>query len=270
MQRRPDDAGVGRGTAGALQVQMRAVHALIVRDMMMRYGRANIGFLWVVLEPMILTAGVLVLWSALKAPYEHGVQIISLVMTGYMPLTLWRHMTQAGVFAFRRSMSLLYHRHITLLDAFIARMILEMIGTTTALVIVYLILFAAGLVSPFDDPGLALLGWVAMAMLSLGVAACIAVLTEYFEASEKFIQPFQYFMLPLSGAFFMIEWLPYDVQQLALLNPTVHCYEMIRAGLFGGGVVTHYTPWYPALCGVVLLAAGISRFEAVRDRLHTG
>ena len=257
-------------TAAAVKVQMRALHALIVREMMMRYGRDNIGFLWVVLEPMILTAGVLVLWSAIRAPYEHGVHVISLVMTGYMPLTLWRHITQAGIHAFRRSMSLLYHRHITLLDAFLARVILEFAGTTAALIIVYLVLLAAGLVSAFHDPGLALLGWVSMGVLSVGVAACIAVMTEYSEAMEKFIQPFQYFMLPLSGCFFMVEWLPYDVQQLALLNPSVHCYEMVRGGLFGEGVATHYTVWYPALFGAVLLAIGLSRFEAVRDRLHTG
>lgn len=270
MRRRLDERSTPNALSSGLTVQVRAVHALVVREMMMRYGRANIGFLWVVLEPMLLTSGVLILWSALKAPYEHGVQVISLVMTGYMPLTLWRHITQAGVHAFRRSMSLLYHRHITLFDAFIARMILEFAGTTTALVIVYLVLLAAGLVSPVHNPGIVVLGWLSMAALSVGVAACIAVLTEYSEASEKFIQPFQYFMLPLSGSFFMVEWLPYKVQQIALMNPSVHCYEMVRGGLFGEEVVTHYTVWYPALFGVVLFALGIARFDAVRDRLHTG
>ena len=47
--------------------------------------------------------------------------IVALVLTGYMPLTLWRHITNAGVFAFRRSIGLLYHRRITLVDTLLAR-----------------------------------------------------------------------------------------------------------------------------------------------------
>src|ERR1700720_262482 len=95
-----------------MQVQVRCVHALLIRDMMMRYGRHNIGFLWVVLEPMILTAGVMGVWSVIKPPYEHDVRVISLVLTGYMPLTLSRHMTNAGIFIFRRNLGLLYHRNV--------------------------------------------------------------------------------------------------------------------------------------------------------------
>src|SRR5262245_54023087 len=80
-----------------LAVQARCLKALMIRDMMMRYGRANIGFLWVILEPMILTAGVMAIWSLIRPPYEHGVQIVAIVLTGYMPLTLWRHIANAGV-----------------------------------------------------------------------------------------------------------------------------------------------------------------------------
>ena len=40
-----------------LRIQSRGVNALMIRELMMRYGRGNIGFLWLVLEPMILCAG---------------------------------------------------------------------------------------------------------------------------------------------------------------------------------------------------------------------
>ena len=103
-----------------LTVLARTLEALVIRDMMARYGRANIGFLWVVVEPMILTLGVMTIWSAMKSPYEHGVQVVALVMTGYMPLTLFRHLTNPAVFFYRRSIPLLYHRHVTLIDALIA------------------------------------------------------------------------------------------------------------------------------------------------------
>ncbi|MBU1213235.1 MAG: ABC transporter permease [Alphaproteobacteria bacterium] len=256
--------------SSAARVQLRCISALMVRDMMMRYGRENIGFLWIVLEPILLTAGVMVLWSFIKSGDEHGIGLLTLVMTGYLPLTLWRHISQAGVHAFRRSRGLLYHRHITLMDSLLSRLVLEFVGTSGALFLVYAVLALAGAVETLRDPGLALLGWVSMGVLSLGVAVCFAVITEYSEVSERFIQPLQYINLPISGAFFVVAWLPKAAADLALYNPSVHCYEMFRAGFIGDQVTMHYTPWYPAACGFVLLFFGLHFMNRVRDRLHFG
>lgn len=250
------------------RVQWRCLHALMIREMMVRYGRENVGFLWVILEPMILTAGVLALWSVLKSGYEHGVHIISLVLTGYMPLTLWRHIGQSGIYAFRRSSGILYHRHVSLLDAMYCRIVLEFAGTTCALVVVYIVLYLAGVVAPVVDPTLVVAGWMGMACLAAGLAVMFAVLTEWSETAERFIAPFQYLMLPISGVFFMVDWLPSVAQQVIWYNPPVHTYEMFRAGFFGDSVQTHYTWWYPYLWGLGLTAAGLWGIEKVRDRIH--
>jgi capsular polysaccharide transport system permease protein len=259
-----EQASLRRGLA----VQVRCLRALVLRDMMKRYGRANIGFLWVILEPMILTAGVMVVWSFLKPAYEHGIEIVSLVLTGYMPLTLWRHVTNSGVRMFQGSIGLLYHRNISLIDIFLARVTLELTGTTCALIFVYCVLLAAGLVTPIADIGLVIAAWLTMFLLSAGAALGFAILTEYSEVTERFVQPFQYLMLPLSGTFFMVEWLPTEGRELIWYNPTVHCFEMFRAGFFGESVTTHYTAWYPILCAVVLVWLGVSSLDTVRDRIH--
>jgi capsular polysaccharide transport system permease protein len=253
-----------------LQVQIRCINALIMRDLFMRFGRSNIGFLWVILEPMILTLGVMGIWSLIKSPYEHGLQIVAFVFTGYMPLTLWRHMSSVGVMPFRRSISVLYHRNISLIDAFLSRIIVEFCGTTAALLTIYGVLTLSGSVAPMADPGLVALAWLLMALLSMGLASVFAVATEYSEVTERFIQPFQYLMLPLSGTFYMIDWLPSKAaQDLIWYNPTVHCYEMFRAGFFGDALVTHHAAWYPALWGLALLTIGMTNFESVRDRLQS-
>jgi capsular polysaccharide transport system permease protein len=259
-----------RSFYAGLRIQARCLGALMIREMMMRYGRGNIGFLWIVLEPMILTGGVMLLWSFLKSPYEHGMQIVSFVLTGYMPLTLWRHLTSAGIFAFRRSIGLLYHRQISLIDVVAARMLLEFCGTTAALTFVYAVLLLGGIVEPMHDPGLVMLAWCLMGLLSLGVGINFAVLTEYSEVTERFIQPIQYLMLPISGCFFMVELLPTRAQELALFNPTVHCYEMFRAGFFGEAVTAHFSPWYPLVWAMGLITIGIASIDSVRDHLNTG
>lgn len=248
--------------------KIRVLEALAVRDMMMRYGRGNLGFLWVLLEPMILTIGVILIWSVAKGEQEHGVEIVAFVLTGYMPLTLWRHMTNGGIFLLRRNSALLYHRNISLFDVIFGRMLLEFVGTTTALIIVAGTLIALGLLKPPQDVGLAIVGWLMMGTLAFSCALFFCIGTEYSEIWERFVQPFQYLMLPLSGCFYMVDWLPTAAQDLMLLNPTVHCFEAFRAGYLGNHVETHYWTWYPLLWSLGLLALGLRALEATAARLR--
>jgi capsular polysaccharide transport system permease protein len=269
MQRSPDiEARLATFSRG-LKVQARCLYALMVREMMMRYGRDNLGFLWVFIEPMLLCVGVILLWSAIHAPFEHGIQVVAFVLTGYMPLTLWRHITlQAGVLPFKRNLNLLYHRHVSLLDVFLIKIVLETAGSTTAFLLVSCVLVATNVIAPPNDVGLVIAGWLAMAVWSTGVALLSALVTEWSELSEKFVPVFQYLSLPLSGCFFMVEWLPSSAQYLVSFNPSVHCYEMVRAGFFGNSVQTFYSPWFPVICGLSLFAAGIGFINAMRDRIH--
>jgi capsular polysaccharide transport system permease protein len=252
-----------------LKVQAGCLNALMVREMMMRYGRDNLGFLWILIEPMLLCVGVMIMWSFIHAPFEHGITVVALVLTGYMPLTLWRHMTQmAAMTPFKRNADLLYHRHVSLLDVFLTRIFLEFAGTTAAFLLVSAVTIAFGLVDMPYDLGLILAGWTSLGALSAGVALITAILTESSEISEKFVPVFQYVTLPISGCFFMVDWLPSYAQELIWFNPPTHCYEMIRAGFFGGTVRTYFTPWYPLVWGIALFAIGIGFVNGTRDRLH--
>jgi len=42
----------------------------------------------------------------------------------------------------------------------------------------------------------------------------------------------------------MVDWLPKWGQEVILLNPMVHCFEVFRAGYFGSSVVMHYSYGY--------------------------
>src|ERR1700712_3270462 len=107
-----DFATLRRGLA----VQRRVLVALMIRQLMTKYGRHNIGFLWIVLEPMILCSGVLVVRSFISGAEENGLPLVSILVTGYLPLTLWRHLSGAGVFMLRKNGAMLYHHDITLID----------------------------------------------------------------------------------------------------------------------------------------------------------
>lgn len=250
-----------------LEIQGRNIRALILRDMMMRYGRGNIGFVWIVLEPMLLTVGVMVVWSFTMGAQKQGLKLVEIVLTGYMMLSLWRHITNNSITIFRRSSGLLYHRTISLFDILLARGGVEFIATATAFLVVWGVLHLVGVVGPIERYDLLFAGWLMMGGLALACSFLIASVTELSEAAERIIQPLQYISLPVSGAFFMVDWLPIWAQKAVLLNPMVHCYEMFRAGFFGHQIVPHYNvPYFGAwLFGLTFI--GVVSVWLVRDRV---
>jgi capsular polysaccharide transport system permease protein len=249
-------------------VQQRTLHALFVRDLMMRYGRAHLGFVWVILEAMILAVGVMCLWLTLKGEYEHGIKIVELILTGYMLLTLWRHITGPMVLLFRRSSALLYHRQVSTYDIFFSRVLLEFAAATTALVVLTFTMLVAGFIDPVQDWSLVIGGWLLMALLATGMGSLIVLMTEKNETTEKFIQPVQYLLIPLSGTFYMVAWLPTGFQNAVLLNPLIHTYEMVRGGFFGPSVETHFSVIYVLTWAFCLNFWGIWGIQRIRRDLQ--
>ena len=244
---------------GIVDFWQRALRALMIRELMMRYGRGNIGFLWLVLEPMILCAGVIGLRWLIQAHQDRGVPLVALLLSGYMPLTLWRHITGKSVFVFRRYVGMLYHRNLTVLDIFATTMALEFVGCTVAYIVNYFALMLVGALDPIRDYGLVIQGWCLMGFLAVGVGAGMAVVTEQYEAAERFVLPLQYLIMPISGFMYMADWLPGYARNIALYIPMLHCFEITRRGFFGDAIPTHYTASYPILFASVFLAIFLPR-----------
>ena len=231
---------------GAARGHARIIWALLLRELATRYGRNNLGFLWVIAEPLVFCAGVLVLWTVIKPPYEHGIRIIPFVVTGYMPIILVRHMIQHALNCVKANAGLLYHRQITILHLFTARLSLEFLGVTLAFLVVATILGFLGLVEFPQKLSLVYGGWLLLAWTSFGLALVLGALAEMVEAIERIVAVFTYVLVPLSGTFYMAAWLPPAYRKGVLYLPFLHSVEMIRGGFFGDSVTVYYNVGYAA------------------------
>ncbi len=72
-------------------IQRRVIRALMLRELITRFGRENLGVLWLVGEPMIFTLGVAALWSAMRAHQFSSLPIIAFAITGYSSVLVWRN-----------------------------------------------------------------------------------------------------------------------------------------------------------------------------------
>lgn len=252
---------------GWLERQTRIVSALMIREMTTRYGRDGLGFAWIVIEPMSFCVGVLILWSLTRPPFEHGIRLQAFSLTGYMCIILLRHMISYSFTAIQANIGLMHHRLVKPLHILISRNLLELGGTTATFVLVYIALLALGLIEIPDDFLLAYCGWLMMAWLSAGLAMTMTGLAIRFEAIERIVGLLTYVLIPLSGAFFMVAWLPPAAQKIILYIPFPHAVEMLRAGVFGPFVETHYDWFYALAWGMILNLVGLLLVATSRDQI---
>ncbi|MEJ8406364.1 ABC transporter permease [Brevundimonas vesicularis] len=245
----------------------RILGALMMRETITRFGREGLGFAWLIGEPLLFCLGVLVMWSIIKPAYEHGVRLGPFVMTGYMCLLLLRHQISYSQNAIQGNIGLLFHRQIKVLHVFLARNILEFMGASAAFVIVYVVLAALGQVTWPHNILLVYAGWTTLALVSSGLAMTLAALALRWEVMERLVPLLTYALIPLSGAFFMVDWLPHRFQEMYLLIPIPHGIEMVRAGVFGEFVKTHYHVGYALTWACILNFLALILLADARDRV---
>src|SRR6476469_6820017 len=130
--------------ASGWRIQRRVISALMIRELVTRFGRENIGFLWMMVEPLLFAGLVGIMWRYMKGPEEHGVSVVAFVATGYIPLTLFRHAISRCMRVFSVNGSLLYHRQIKVLDFILVRFLIEVIGAMMAYLFIGLALGVLG------------------------------------------------------------------------------------------------------------------------------
>lgn len=241
----------------SLRIQFRVIRALLMREVITRFGRHNVGVLWLVGEPMLFTLGVAALWSAAGLSHGSGLPIISFAITGYSSVLLWRNSVSRTNSAIQQNFNLLYHRNVKVIDVFVTRIGMEMAGATGSFLVLALFFTLGEWIPPPEDLLKVIQGWLMLAWFGFAIALTIGAATAYSELVERFWHPASYLLFPLSGAAFMVEWLPPAGRQVVLLLPMVHGVEMVREGYFGTTVRTHYDVGYMATCCLVLTLAGL-------------
>lgn len=246
------------GFARQLKVQWDVIAALMIREVNVKYGHSNLGFFWIIAEPMILTFLVSVVWSVTS----HGSSISTIgvplfILTGYSGLVLWRHLVGRSISILRLRAELLYHNNIKPIDIIVATYFLEIVSVFTAFSCSYVPLVIVGFLPAPTDPLLLIGGWLMLGLFGMSVGILLAAMSEMTHLLEKFVQPIIYVTLPLTGVFSLIEWMPPRARQVLSYSPVANAIEMFRAGAFPEDAVLHYDPLYVVKVSLILVAIGI-------------
>jgi len=218
---------------GAIKVQLIVIYSLFMRETITRYGRENIGFLWLLGEPLLFTSGIAIAWSVAGAAHGHAIGVVEFAITGYSSVLLWRNCINRATNGLQQNLDLLVHRRISEFDVIVARSLLEIVGATMSFTLLSVFLSMLSILKLPLDLGEVMFGWILLAWTSITLALMLGAVSEMSEMIEKIIHVTTYLLFPLSGAVFMVDWLTPSFAKVVLFIPMVNELEMIREGWYG-------------------------------------
>ncbi len=216
---------------------------------------------------MLFTLGVTALWTATQATHGSSLPIAAFAVTGYSSVLLWRNMPGRCSGAIGPNLALMYHRNVRVIDIYLSRIILEVVGTTISFATLTLFFHAIGWMELPEDILKVVAGWFSLIWFGASLGLTVGALSERSEIVEKLWHPMSYLLFPLSGAAFMVDWLPAGAQQFVLLLPMVHGVELLREGFFGSQVNAHYSMAYMSVCSLCLTLIGLSQERVVSRKV---
>jgi capsular polysaccharide transport system permease protein len=211
---------------------LRVFAALMVREMITRYGRSWGGYIWAIIEPMSVILMLTLLFAQILDRPIYGDSFLVFFATGYLPFYFFMNISGqvSGGIAVNRE--LLQLPMVKPIDVLFARFVL---GYLTLLIVSAIIFYVAALTIRHGisfDPVSLLAGFTSAALLGLGVgclnAFIFAILPVWRQVWGVLSAP----LLIISGVFYPLDSLPVQIQNILVWNPVVHAIGRTRAAFY--------------------------------------
>jgi len=252
-----------------LTIQCRVIGALMMRELHTRYGRENVGYLWMIGEPMMLATVIGILHSsASHTPYAGDIKALPFAVVGYTVFILFRGIVNRSEGGVEANAPLLYHRMVTVLDITIARALLEFAGVFMTYVVLMTLFIGFRLAMPPARPLVLMAAWALMFWYSLGHSLLITAISYENRTFGRFVHPYSYFMTGLSAAFFQIGWLPHPYREWLQWIPMTSIFELARHGQFDAADLKYYHGQYLIGSCFLLTWAGLIMMKLMRSKIH--
>ncbi len=251
----------------AVETQARVISAIILRETKSRYGEYRLGFLWVLIEPILFIVGFTLLRSLLGTKETHGMAPELFMLTGITPYLLFRGVMTNTSAAIAANKALLGFPQVTTFDLIMARAILEFATIICVFFLLLLALALFGFEIDIERP-LPLLGaFCLMFSAGLGIGMVLCSVSPFFPSTKQLAgtllgRPVFF----TSGIFFTADDLPDSARDILLYNPLLHATELARSSFFKSFESAYIDLEYTSLFCFWLLAFGLMIHQALHKR----
>lgn len=248
-----------------LRVQAQVVYALILRETRTRFGKNHLGYLWALIDPLLLIGMFAVLMSlGLRHSVPPGMSVLAFIGTGLVPYHFFTDISGRMGNAVRSNQGLLYYPRILPIDLLWARLILEF---STQFVVFLIVLGCDAMFFErvaLDNILEVFLGLFLAAGLGVGIGLVFGAAGTVYPVLDRVRGILFRPLFFLSGVWFTANELPPEFRKPLMYNPIIHCTELVRGGWFKSYEPRYAEPLYAFGWVVVLIAVGLTLERVAR------
>ena len=101
-------------------VQARVIHALVLREVNVKFARHRLGYLWAFVEPVAFVVAFSLILAVGGRSLPAGMPAVPFFVTGVIPFFLFRDVAQATLRGVSANKALLVYPQVTAFDVMIA------------------------------------------------------------------------------------------------------------------------------------------------------
>lgn len=216
------------------RVTLAVWHALFLRETLARLFGNRMAWFWVLAEPAIWIGMFVLIRVVLlgRIKLVYNTDFLPWMITGMTIFLLFRNNMTRSAAAITSNKSLFAYSQVKPVDTVLVRCFLE--GMIISFIFVIFILLGqlldVGLIPDF--PLMALVAWLSLWCLGLGVGLIFSVITRFAPELNRIISLLTLPLMLLSGVMKPIYGFPHWLQQYLLYNPIVHGVESFRLAYF--------------------------------------
>jgi ABC-type polysaccharide/polyol phosphate export permease len=237
---------------------------LVSRDIKTRYKRSTLGFLWVMLDPLLMLLIFYVIFAGL---FGRSVgQYSAYVMTGIIMWQFFSQATKVASLAFIKNRNLINKIYLPKALFPLSVVSSSLVHFIFSLVPLFIIILSSGARFGFD---LILLPYVVaiMFLFSLGIALTISTLAVFFHDVIYIYDVLLMGWMYLSAIFYPVSILPAKLRFLMSLNPMYHYISLFRASVYDPSQLTAEHIVFGTVFAALFFSAGWLIYYRNRDRI---
>jgi ABC-2 type transport system permease protein len=241
-----------RGRLLAVWNRRRTVRLLVSRDLKVRYASSTLGYLWSVLEPLLMS---LIYWFVFTQVFDRSVgedPYIVFLLAGLLPWTWFTSGLIEGAKVLRSEAKLVRSTNVPR-EIWVLRVVLSK-AVEFFLSLPVLFLFALCTSAPVNWRIVLMLpAAVLLAVLLVGLGLLLAPLVVLFNDLERIIRLAVRLGFYLSPVVFTIDDVPDPFAAAFTANPLAGIFELMRAGFFPHQLEWAHVGTSAVTCLLVLL-----------------
>ncbi|WP_459618476.1 ABC transporter permease [Bordetella sp. 2513F-2] len=252
-----------------LKITRAVVFALVLREMLTRFGARRMGAFWMLFEPIAHVLLIMVIFGVIRDREVPGMDFPVYLATGLIPFFLMRNIALRLMDGISANQALFAYQQIKPMDTLVARTIVEFSLSACVYTVVILGMgFWFGYDISMADP----LRWfVALATgvaLSFALGIIFCIYTQFFPGAKTFIRLSFFFLYLMSCVIFPIWAIPTQYLEWVMWNPYLHIIDVLRSSVFEHYPIVHGIDLFYAMkVALVLLFLAMALYRMRRQEM---